>query len=53
MASPADFIEDMVFNMTLFDIELLQHRIFLYCPASILLMSFRFQSPVATIGVPM
>ena len=43
----------MVFRIALLEIVLLQVRILRYCPASSRSMSFFFQRPTVTIGVPM
>ena len=53
IASPANLMLVIVFRMALFRIVLPRKRIFRYSPASRESMSFRFQSPGVTIGVPM
>ena len=53
MASPANLILVIVFRIALLEIPLLRNRVFLYRLASRASMSFLFQSPATTIGVPM
>ncbi len=52
-ATPANFMEVIVFRIALLEMELLHPWILRYCPASIRSISPLFQSPTATIGVPM
>jgi hypothetical protein len=52
-ATPANFMVVIVLRIALLEIELLLPYILRYCPASIRSMSPFFQSPAATIGVPM
>ncbi|MFM7727010.1 MAG: hypothetical protein ACKO7B_09915, partial [Flavobacteriales bacterium] len=52
-ATPANFMVVIVFKIALLEIELLHPCILRYYPASSLSISLLFQSPAATMGVPM